>query len=311
MTDHLDEPLSPLAKANDELVASQPGRDLIVISHSINRALHYKLTRALKVSKRNDSCTVFLTTNGGDPNAAFRIARCLRHHYNHVRLAVPGFCKSAGTLIAIAADELAIGDLGELGPLDVQVRKGTELSEQSSGLDITQALQAVSFHSQNVFHRVLVDTRNFGLSTRMCAEFAAKVASGFAAPLLRQIDPMKIGEMQRATAVAVEYGERLNRYARNLKEGALNLLVGSYPAHGFVIDRKEAKELFHRVSGLTDQENQFCDLIAHISYRESSSTDPWFIEEINPQRSENVAPVDAGDLPPDSVGPENAASSGE
>ncbi|WP_414488427.1 SDH family Clp fold serine proteinase [Stenotrophomonas maltophilia] len=241
------------------LLEANADRDVIVINHRVSRDLHFKLSRTLQANAVNESCTVFLTTRGGDPNGGYRVARCLRHYYKHVRLVVPSRCKSAGTLIAIAANEVAIGDLGELGPLDIQVKKGSELEENSSGLDIQQALQAVTTHAQDAFYRLMLSTREFGLSTKLCAEFAATVTSGIVHPLMSQIDPLRVGEMQRATRVALEYGERLNTYARNLKQNALERLIGAYPAHGFVIDRKEAGELFTKVGHPTKEEQDLTD----------------------------------------------------
>lgn len=269
----MDPTLEQAAKA---LFQANPRRDLYVVSHGISRALHYKLSRLVAARKRHDACTLILTTFGGDPNGAYRIARCLRHHYTHLRLVVPSFCKSAGTLIAIAADELAIGDLGELGPLDIQVRKASELEESSSGLDIMQALQAVTLHTQVTFHRMLTESRNLGLSTKLCAEFAGQVVAGVAQPLFAQIDPLRLGEMQRAMRVAFEYGSRLNHdYAHNLKEGALVRLINDYPAHGFVIDRREATELFARVSAPSDEEQAFCEVIWHYVGEQRDEDPVW------------------------------------
>jgi Serine dehydrogenase proteinase len=234
------------------------------LSNSVSREMHFILSQRLGAKQdKKEACTLFLTTRGGDPDGGYRIARCLRHHYKHLRIAIPSDCKSAGTLIAIAADELAIGDFGELGPLDIQVKKGTELREQSSGLDIMQALQAVTSHNYNSFHQILSDMRDLGLATKLSAEFAAQVSSGVSSPLFAQIDPLRMGEMQRAISVAIEYGKRLNAYGKNLKPGALDRLVGEYPSHSFVIDRKEAAELFERVSHLSKEENDF-------------ATDWWF-----------------------------------
>lgn len=266
------------ARAIRGLQEERPDNDFLLISHPINRSLHLKLSRLISAHKKNENCTVFLTTWGGDPNGGYRAARCLRHHYKRVRLAVPSYCKSAGTLIAIAADELGIGDLGELGPLDIQVRKASELQEVSSGLDIMQAMQAVTHHTQDAFHRLLVATRNLGLSTKLCAEFAATVASGIASPLIGQIDPIRLGEMQRATRVAYEYGQRLNVHSGNLRPEALGRLIGEYPAHGFVIDRKEAAELFVQVGHLTEAERTFCDAFWALVEQQRDDLDPTYIQ---------------------------------
>ncbi len=269
---------STLDDAVAGLYAADPNRDYIVVSHAVSRQLHYKLSSLIASKQRNKACTLFLTTYGGDPNGGYRIGRCLRHHYTqNIRLVVPSFCKSAGTLVAIAADELGIGDFGELGPLDIQVRKASELEESSSGLDIMQALQAVTLHTQVTFHRMLMESRGLGLSTKLCSEFAGQVVSGIAAPLFSQIDPIRLGEMQRAMRVAFEYGSRLDKYGQNLKDGALVRLINNYPAHGFVIDRKEASELFERVSHLTDAEKMFCNAVWE-SVGSQTDIDPVMVE---------------------------------
>lgn len=275
------------------LHAADSERDYIVISRPIERSLHIALSKRIEQYKQNKKCTLFLTTYGGDPAAGYRIARCLRHHYMDVRLAIASKCKSAGTLIAIAANELGIGDLGELGPLDIQVKKATELWENSSGLDIQQALQTVTEHIEITFHRTLANTRNAsGLSTKLCAEFASQVAAAIAAPLFSQIDPVRLGEMQRATRVAYAYGQRLNQYSSNMREDALERLISDYPAHGFVIDRKEAGELFNRVSPLTEPERVFSE--AAWSYLSEQDDLLWFAErlpiQVEPQAEPAAAP---------------------
>lgn len=279
------------------LKESDPDRDFIVISNGINRQLHYRLSRLLEQKKTHKKCTVFLTTNGGDADGAFRIGRCLRHHYrDHLRVAVPSWCKSAGTLIAIAADELAIGDLGELGPLDVQVHKGSELYERSSSLDIVEALGHISSHTKMIFHEMLKDTRHLGLSTKLAAEMAAQVSSAVAAPLFSQVDPMRLGEMQRAVRIAFEYGERLNKYSKNLKPEALSTLVQGYPTHGFVIDRKEATELFERVFPLNDAEQTFANVVWPVIQYQAEMAD------VVPDNSDETPEDQNDESPPTSNG---------
>lgn len=192
---------------------------------------------------------------GATPHGGYRVARCLRHHYDHIRLVIPSYCKSAGTLIAIAANELAVGDLGELGPLDVQVTKPSEPQERGSGLDVMTALSSCADHAQQVYvmfyQRARVSLR---MSPKVAGDVASQVVAGLMAPLYSQIDPLRIGEMQRAMSITLEYGTRLDGHSSNLKPGSLDKLVIQYPAHGFVIDRKEAGTLFNKVSALSDAE---------------------------------------------------------
>lgn len=261
--------LSPLFQEN-------PDRDIIVISQPVTRDLHRRLTERIRDGQKHKKLTLFLTTNGGDPDGAYRIARCIRNHYEHVRIVIPAWCKSAGTLITIVADELAIGDMGELGPLDIQVLKNSELWERSSGLDIMQALGAVHSHAQEAFQHNLMSIRNSArLSTKLAGEFAATIAVGVTAPLYAQIDPLRIGEMQRAMRIAHEYGQRLNTYTNSLTDGALERLIADYPAHSFVIDRKEATELFRTVKKPTEAEDNFCTLVPEV--QSQSGYGPVFV----------------------------------
>lgn len=272
------------------LQIEDPERDYLVISAQISRHLHGRLSDMLASRPLKPKATVFLTTYGGDPDGGYRIARCLRHHYkNGLRVAVPSWCKSAGTLVAIAADELAIGDRGELGPLDVQVFKGSELLERSSGLDITEALAFVGDHVRAGYHSMLKEARRMGLSTRLASDMAAHIGAAIAAPLLNQVDPLRLGELQRATRIANDYGSRLDAYSKNLKPEALQSLIGAYPSHSFVIDRKEAGDLFHRVFPLTEAESGFVRAYWPF-FEEARDAEPQFIDFSQVPTSDPGAP---------------------
>jgi hypothetical protein len=303
MRDAGAEPLPPIVAA---LLQSQHDRDVIVISQPISRALHRQVSAEIATKKKNSKCTVFLTTYGGDPDGGYRLARCLQHHYEHIRLVIPSFCKSAGTLVAIGAHELAIGDLGELGPLDIQVRKNSELEERSSGLDIIEAIAAAQVHAREAFMNTLIEVRRTSrLSTRLAGEFAANVAIGVTAPLYNQIDPNRLGEMQRAMRIAHDYGQRLNEHTRSLRADALNRLVAGYPAHGFVIDRKEAATIFTSVMHPTAQEQDFIKLLWDNVFCEQSNVGPNFIstDPSDPQGEKHDRTTqDIGEQQPEDAG---------
>ncbi|HBC7448621.1 SppA protein [Serratia marcescens] len=244
--------------------------DVYVYTGDIHRDGYLALTNAIKKRKsapglRKD--VVFcVATYGGDPDAGYRIGRALQHNYDDVTLLVVGPCKSAGTLIAIAANKLVIGDMGELGPLDIQLKKNDEIGESSSGLAIMTALDALKERSISAFNSHLVKIRYENqINTKMSADIATRLTEALIAPMAAQIDPIKLGEHQRAMSIAITYGQRLTSKSKSLKEGALVKLIASYPSHGFVIDRKEARELFKCVeapSGITESLYEyFCQKI--------------------------------------------------
>jgi Serine dehydrogenase proteinase len=203
---------------------------------------------------------LILCTVGGNPHAAFRIARALTHVFGKFQVVVPGMCKSAGTLVCLGAHSIVLADRSELGPLDVQVKKREELFDMSSGLDILQALQYLQETSLQAFQRYLFELHGRSrLNTKLASEIASALTTGLMGPLYAQIDPVKLGEMRRAIDIAVEYGERLADSSKNVKKQALAQLVTGYPSHGFVIDRKEARTLFERVEMPTDLLKKSCD----------------------------------------------------
>ena len=69
-----------------------------------------------------------MLTEGGDPHAAYKIARCLQQQYTRFTCLIPEYSKSAATIIIMGAHDLAMADEGEFGPVDVQLSKKIRLA---------------------------------------------------------------------------------------------------------------------------------------------------------------------------------------
>ena len=221
-------------------------------------------------SKRRQNLLLFLSTHGGSADGAFRIARCLQNRYHDGKLSVfiDSECKSAGTLLLLGADEIIMADRAELGPLDVQLRKKDELGEVSSGLTPMQALRTLANESFRLFENHFLKLRfrsGLQITTKSAAEIATQTTMGLFKPIYEQIDPMRLAENQRAVQIAADYGKRLEK--NNLKDDSIARLISDYPSHSFVIDRKEAKELFRNVREPTPEEFEITThmepLVAH------------------------------------------------
>lgn len=78
----------------------------------------YGLISALPAATPID---LMLTTPGGDSNAARMLVEMLRGHGGEFRVIVPQFAMSAGTLIALAGEEIVMGPPSQLGPIDPQI----------------------------------------------------------------------------------------------------------------------------------------------------------------------------------------------
>lgn len=254
---------------------------------------------------------LILSTYGGDPDAGFRIARCLQHYFTEgITLFVPHYCKSAGTLIAIGASELVLSDRGELGPLDVQLVKSDEMFERSSGMDITQGFNVLTSQAYEMFNTITVNLKlKSRLSTKLASEAASQIAVGAFAPIFSQIDPLRLGEIQRATEIAFKYGNLLKVKFDNLQEFGVITLISGYPSHAFVIDRKEATTIFKNVRQPdTDEIAWLKEIDGMIRYYiDSPMPHCEIINNKFYQESDNE-PYNSSDLEPASEGSDNSLS---
>jgi hypothetical protein len=152
-----------------------------------------------------------------------------------------------------------MGDLGELGPIDVQIVKADEMDEAKSGL-VTEAafekLQQEAFKLFMGFVRELAKTE-YRITLKTAAEISRHMAVGFVAPIFEKMDPITIGEDYRSNRLALAYAERLNVESQNLIRrsdiDALETLLTGYMSHGFVIDLAEAKNLFKVAKPICDE----------------------------------------------------------
>jgi serine dehydrogenase proteinase len=200
--------------------------------------------------KRYDSALLILCTYGGEANSAYRIARFLNRAYSSFSVYVPSYCKSAGTLLALGANQIIMSDFAELGPLDVQLYKADEIGERRSGLIIRSAMESLAEHAYELFETTMINikARSFGrIRFTTAAELAAQITVGALTGIYEQVDPVNVGEDHRDLNVAIQYGNRLAEKSNNVKDGAVEKLVHNYPSHDFVIDVDEAKTLFNNV----------------------------------------------------------------
>lgn len=76
---------------------------------------------AIKATPRDMPIDLVLHTPGGLVLAAMQVARAVEAHPAKVTVFVPIYAMSGGTLIALAADEIVMGEFSMLGPIDPQI----------------------------------------------------------------------------------------------------------------------------------------------------------------------------------------------
>jgi len=242
----------PLSEAVERL-----DTDFYLYNGPIMRSAVLGVIESVNAAKTREQATLLLVTNGGDPDAAFKIARYFQLRYSHFTVLIAGVCKSAGTLLAIGANELAFTPFGELGPLDIQMTKVDRFEQMQSGLVITDALNTLEERAMELVFKTtagLVEQNQGMVSFTAATQVAMESMKAIYSPVLARIDPEEIGTRSRAMRIAQDYGKRLQAASKNLNVDTLRLLAETYSSHSFVIDQIEAESLFRNVRSATDVE---------------------------------------------------------
>jgi hypothetical protein len=123
------EELSSERKSQLKRIARLRGRDVLVFAADINKSIQQvsidysdllPFTDQLS-NLKGKQIDLILETPGGSGEVAEDLVKAMRGQYEDVAVIVPGYAKSAGTIMAMAADEILMGPHSGLGPIDAQI----------------------------------------------------------------------------------------------------------------------------------------------------------------------------------------------
>lgn len=205
----------------------------------------YQQFRRLARDLKGKQLLLVLDSPGGRADAAYRIARLLQRTGATFSVAVPGWAKSAATLLSLGAERVVMGSCAEFGPLDVQLFTH-EREEWGSALDEVQSLDRITEAAiTQADQAMLFLMTRTGKKMETLLPYALEFAAKLQAPMVDKIDTIHYTQQSRMLKVAEDYAVRLMAPvagAERAKEVA-NRLVNAYPEHGFVIDKEEASRM--------------------------------------------------------------------
>lgn len=105
------------------MIHRQEKRSLFGFSMSSQIGLEdaQSIISAIKATPDDTPIDIVLHTPGGLVIASMQIARAIEAHPAKVTVFVPIYAMSGGTLMALAADEIVMGEFSMLGPIDPQI----------------------------------------------------------------------------------------------------------------------------------------------------------------------------------------------
>ena len=141
---------------------------------------------AIKETPGDIPIDLVLHTPGGLVLAAMQIARAVEAHKAKVTVYVPVYAMSGGTLIALAADEIVLGEFSVLGPIDPQIAglpaasivKARNSKPIAEVFDLTLVLADVSEKALAQVKRGAVELLTPRMEQAAAEALAAKLAGG-------------------------------------------------------------------------------------------------------------------------------------
>ena len=188
---------------------------------------------------RQQMIYLFIKSSGGNGQASLRIVNLLRQYCDEIVAVIPLDCASAATMITLGANEIQMGPMAYLTPVD------TSLTHSLSPIDRDNDRVSVSLDEL----------------TRVVRLWQAQNGEAKENPyqeLFQHVHPLVIGAVDRAESLSIMLCKELLAYHIEEEDAAERIaasLNAKYPSHGYPILYEEAKRIGLKVSRLRPEIN--------------------------------------------------------
>lgn len=191
------------------------------------------LYRHLEKLPDRRSIDLFLYSRGGDIITPWRIVQLIKEYTSRFCVLIPFRSYSAGTLLCLGADEIVMGKMGELGPIDPSV------VNPYNPKDSQNPSARIPVNIQDVYSYLALASENGGLGTKAMVNVFSILAE--------RIHPLALGNVHRNYLLIRSLASKMLRL-RNCclssedEEKIVDKLTEKLYAHDYTITRREAKE---------------------------------------------------------------------
>jgi len=191
----------------------------------------------LQSFKKVEKIDLFLYTRGGHTLAANRIVHLLREFCEKLAVLIPFRAHSAGTTLALGTDEIVMGPMGELGPVDPSVANVfnplIDEKDPKKGT-IPISVEDVSAYMTLIREKGLDDPNGFSTGLKALTD---------------RVHPLALGNVHRQYLLIRSLSKRLlelhmkEEEEKEKIEKVVEILSEKLYFHGYQISRHEAKEI--------------------------------------------------------------------
>lgn len=205
------------------------------------------LSHVYECMRRRGKCDrldLVLSTAGGSITTTRQIALLLREYARHLTVLVPHRAWSAGTLLCLGGDELVLGPMAQLGPIDSHIGAAAMPPADAPGMISAEDIRAFRHMAEDWFG---VDRDEDRL------QVLALVA--------QRIFPATLASFYRFDRLVRQTAHELLRYqlpdaADDVRRRIVDQLVSGYHAHDYVLSRQDARALGLRVRFASGEEEE-------------------------------------------------------
>jgi len=195
------------------------------------------ISEQLRKIGKTTKIDLFLYTAGGDTMVPWRLVSMIREYCDTFSVLVPYKAHSAGTMIALGADEIVMSDLSEISPIDPSTANVFNPS------DPTNPQNKIPISVEDVIAYFDLAKNKFGIKNdeELSRVFMKFVESN------PQIHPLALGNVNRTHNLIRMLAKRLLKSHKTpMKEEEINRVVDDFTeklySHQYFVGRKEAKE---------------------------------------------------------------------
>ncbi|MEX0625558.1 MAG: hypothetical protein WD402_03340 [Chloroflexota bacterium] len=194
----------------------------------------YELLREIGHVKRLD---LFLYSRGGAIDVPWRLATALRQAADEWRVLIPFRANSAGTLLALGADQIVMGRQGELGPIDPIMNLQRMVQLPGGGSSLVQ--ETVNVEDVMAYVRFVQDRGKLSDQAALSTALTK---------LLERIDAISLGNAYRTHSHIRDVARRLllaraSPPTEQEMATIVETLAERVYAHGHAIGSREAKDI--------------------------------------------------------------------
>jgi hypothetical protein len=212
-----------------------------------------ELYNHLEKIKYQEHLVLVLYGPGGSGIAAYRIVKLLRKFAKKITIVIPDLAASAMTMLALGGDEICIGPLSVLSPIDSSIANHPLAPQDVSKRPVTVEITQVKKYLELVKEQDYEKSDDF----RKTPYFE----------LSEKVHPIFLGTIQRSLSLSklLMKGIAATHIAdTTVIDNIVNKLNDDYPIHSYPILKEDLEKLGVAVKDMTMEQNMICmDLLSY------------------------------------------------